>query len=139
MSGFTLAAFICYFATVIFAVYAGFMYLLKPKFFTYHEWVLGKKWEELDSKLQTLILTFMKGIGGAIVALGLAIFAMAIFAFLADEMWSYYTIPIVSLIGWGIWLYLMIFLRKKTGAKAPLVVPVVGIVLIFAGFTLSLF
>ena len=138
MDGFTLAAFICYLSTMVFAIYVGFMYLLKPKFFTYHEWVLGKKWEELDSKLQTLILALMKGIGGAIIALGVAILAMIFFAFLAGEMWAYYTIPAVSLIGWGIWLYIMIFERRKTGARAPLFVPIVGIALILAGFILSL-
>jgi hypothetical protein len=139
MEGFIWAAFALYLVSVIFALYVGFMYLLKPKFFTYHEWVLGKKWEELDYTLQTLILAFMKGIGGAIIALGLAIAAMIFFAFLAGEMWSYYAIPIVSLIGWGIWLFLMIYQRKKTGAKAPLFVPIVGIVLILVGFILSLF
>lgn len=139
MDGFTVAACVCYLVTVIFALYVGFMYLLRSKFFTYHEWVLGKKWEELDFKLQTLIVAFMRGIGGAIIAMGLAILAMVIFAFLSGEMWSYYTIPLVSLIGWGIWLYLMLFQREKTGAKAPLFVPVVGIVLILAGFILSFF
>ena len=139
MDGFTLAAFVCYLVTVVFALYVGFMYLLKPKFFTYHEWVLGKKWEELDFKLQTLIVAFMRGIGGAIVALGMAILAMVIFAFLSGEMWSYFAIPLVSLIGWGIWLYLMLFQRRKTGAKAPLFVPIIGIALILAGSILSLF
>ena len=139
MDAFIWAAFTFYLLSVIFALYVGFMYLLRPKFFTYHEWVLGKKWEELDFKMQTLIVAFMKGIGGAIVALGLALAAMIIFAFLPGELWSYYAIPIVSLIGWGIWLYLMVFQRKKTGAKAPLFVPVIGIALIIAGFILSFF
>ncbi|MBM3120531.1 MAG: hypothetical protein FJ006_13490 [Chloroflexi bacterium] len=139
MDGFTLAAFVCYLVTIVFALYVGFMYLLKPRFFAYHEWVLGKKWEELDLKLQTLILAFMKGIGGAIIALGLAILAMTFFAFLSGDMWSYFAIPLVSLIGWGIWLYLMLFERGKTGAKAPLFVPITGIALILVGSILSLF
>jgi len=107
------AALICYSLSVIFAFIFGFMYLFNPKLFKYHESVLGKKWEKLDSKLQTLLIAFMKGVGGAIVALGLAIAAMIIFAFRSGEMWSYYTIPIVSLIGWGIWLYIMMFIRKR--------------------------
>ena len=139
MDGFLWAAVICYSLSVIFAVVIGFMYLLNPKFFHYHEWALGKKWEELSLKLQILLAAFMKGIGGAIVALGLAIAAMIIFAFSSREMWSYYTIPIVSLIAWGIWFYLMVFLRKKTGAKAPIFVPAVGTVLILIGFILSFF
>ena len=139
MDGFIWAAFTCYLLAVIFAVIFGFMYLLNPKLFNYHEWVLGKKWEKLDFKLQTLLVAFMKGVGGAILALGLAVAAMIIFAFRSDEMWSYYTIPIVSLFGWGIWLYLMMFIRKKTNAKTPIFVPAVGIVLIVVGFILSFF
>ena len=139
MDGFSWAAFTCYLLAVIFAIIFGFMYLLNPKFFNYHEWVMGKKWEELDSKLQTLLIAFMKGVGGAIVALGLALAAMIIFAFRSDEMWSYYAIPIVSLIGWGIWLYIMMFIRKKTNAKTPIFVPAVGIVLIIVGVILSFF
>ncbi len=139
MDGFIWAAFTCYSLSVIFAVVIGFMYLLNPKFFHYHEWALGRKWEELGLKMQTLLAAFMKGVGGAIVALGLAIAAMIIFAFHSGEMWSYYAIPIVSLIGWGIWLYLMMFIREKTNAKTPIFVPVVGIVLIVIGFILSFF
>ncbi len=139
MNGFILASSICYLLAVIFALIFGFLYLLNPKFFHYHEWVLGQKWEKLDIKLQTLIRAFMKGIGGAIIALGVAITAMTIYPFRLGEMWSYYTIPIVSLIGWGFWLYLMIFIRKKAGTRTPIFVPTVGIVLVIIGFTLSFF
>jgi len=139
MDGFIWAAFTCYLLAVVFAVIFGFMYLLNPKLFNYHERALGKKWGELDFKLQTLLIAFMRGVGGAIVALGLAIAAMIIFAFRSGEMWSYYTIPIVSLIGWGIWLYIMMFIRKKTNAKTPIFVPAVGIALIVIGFILSFF
>ena len=139
MDGFIWAAFTCYLLSVILALIIGFKYLLNPKSFKYHEWVLGKKWEELDFKLQTLLVAFMKGVGGAIVALGLAIAAMIIFAFRSGEMWSYYTIPIVSLIAWGIWLFIMMFLRKKTNAKTPIFVPTIGIVLIVVGLLLSFF
>ncbi|MFC2049807.1 hypothetical protein ACFLTN_01350 [Chloroflexota bacterium] len=139
MDGFIWAAFTCYLLAVVIAVIFGFMYLLNPKLFNYHEWALGKKWEELDFKLQTLLIAFMRGVGGAIVALSLAIAAMIIFAFRSGEMWSYYVIPIVSLIGWGIWLYVMMSIRKKTNAKAPIFVPAVGIVLIVVGFILSFF
>ena len=137
MNGLIWASSICYLLSVIFAFIFGFMYLLNPKFFHYHEWVLEKKWEKLDSKLQTLIMAFMKGIGGAIIALGLAITAMILYPLRSGEMWSYYTIPIVSLIGWGVWLYIMMFIKKKTGTKTPIFVPTVGIVLVIIGCILS--
>ena len=139
MDGFIWAASICYLVSIIFALFFGFLYLLNPKCFNYHEWVLGKKWEELDTRLKTLIFAFMRGIGGAIIALGLALAIMTVFPFRSHEIWSYYTIPIVSLIAWGTWLYTLIFIRKKSGAKTPVFVPVVGIALNIIGFILSNF
>ncbi len=139
MDGFIRAAFTCYLLSMVLGIIMGFMYLLNPKFFNYHEWILGKKWEELDPKLRTLLIAFMKGIGGAIVALGLAVAAMVIFAFRAGEIWSYYTIPVVSLIGWGVWLYDMVFIRKRTKARTPIFVPAAGTGLIVLGVILSLF
>lgn len=139
MDGFIRAAFTCYLLSMVLGIIMGFMYLLNPKFFNYHEWVLEKKWEELDPKLQTLLIAFMKGIGGAIIALGLAVAAMVIFAFRAGEMWSYYTIPVVSLVGWGVWLYDMVFIRKRTKARTPIFVPAAGTGLIVLGVILSLF
>lgn len=139
MDGFMWVVLTCYSLSITFAIVIGFLYLLNPKFFHYHEWALGKRWEELSLKLQTLLAAFMKGVGGAIVALGLAIAVIIIFAFPSGEMWAYYAIPIISLIGWGIWLYLMIFIKGKTSAKTPIFVPVVGIVLVVIGFILSFF
>ncbi len=137
MDGLSWAAFTCYLLSVIFAFIFGFMYLLNPKLFKYHEAVLGKKWEKLDSKLQMLLVSFMRGIGVAIIALGLALAAMTIFAFRLNEIWAYYTIPVVSLIAWGVWLYLMLYQRKNTKAKTPIFVPAAGIVLVVIGFILS--
>ncbi len=139
MDGFNWAALTCYSLSVIFAVVMGFIYVLNVKLFHYHEWALGKRWEELGLKLQTLLAAFMKGIGGAIIALGIAIAAMIIFAFTSGETWSYYVIPAVSIIGWGVWLYLMLFIKAKTGAKTPVFVPFIGIALVIVGFVISLF
>lgn len=139
MNGFIWAASVCYLIAVIFAIIIGFMYLLRRKCFNYHEWVLGGKWEELDDKLQALILAFMKGVGGAIIGVALAMIAIIVFAFHSGQIWSYYTIPVVCLFLYGVWLYLMIYLRKKTNAKTPILVPAVGIALIVAGFVLSFF
>lgn len=139
MDGFIWAAFACYLLSVVLGLIIGFLYLLNPKFFNYHGWALGKKWEELDLKLRTLLTAFMKGVGGAIIALGFALAAMIVFAFRSHEMWSYFTIPIVSLIGWGIWLYVMLFITKKTNARTPIFVPAAGIVLTLIGSVLSSF
>ena len=139
MNLFAWAAAACYFLAVIFGVIFGFLYLLTPKVFHYHEWVMGKKWEELDAKMQTLLLSLKRGIGGAILALAVALGSMTIFAFIPGEKWSYTVIPVVGLISFGTWLYTMLMDWSRTKARTPMVVPAIGIVLMVMGFILSFF
>jgi len=139
MDGFTWAAFACYLLAVIGAVIAGFTYLLSPKCMNYHEVAIGKKWGELDVKLQTLLLALMKSCGGGIVSVSLAMVAMLVFPFRSGEIWSYYIIPICGLILIGIPIYAMMVVKRKTNAKPPIIVNATGIVLIVIGLILSFF
>jgi hypothetical protein len=139
MDGFTWAAFACYLLAVIGSVIAGFTYLLSPKCMNYHEVAMGKKWGELDVKLQTLLLALMKSCGGAILSVCLAMVAMLVFPFRSGERWSYYIIPICGLILIGIPIYAMMLVKRKTNAKPPIIVNATAIVLIFIGIILSSF
>jgi hypothetical protein len=139
MDGFTWAAFACYLLAVVGNVTVGFVYLLSPKCMSYHEVAIGKKWGELDVKLQTLLLALMKSCGGGALSVGLAIVAMLVFPFRSGEMWSYYIIPICGLIVIGIPIYAMLVVRKKTNAKPPIIANATAIVLIVIGIILSSF
>ncbi len=139
MNLFTWAAAACYFLAVVFGFIFGLLYLITPRVFHYHEWVMGKKWNELDTRMQTLLLSMKRGIGGAILALAVALAAMTIFAFIPGQRWSYWIIPVVGIISFGTWLYTMVMDRGRTKARTPTVVPVTGIVLMVLGYILSLF
>jgi uncharacterized membrane protein len=137
MDAFTWIAAACYFLAVILGLIFGLMYLFSPRVFRYHEWVMGKKWDELDSKMKTLLLALMRGIGGAMLALAAALASMIVYAFIPGEAWSRWAIPVVGLIAFGGWLYSMVMDKERTKARTPVLVPLVGIGLMIAGFILS--
>ena len=139
MDGFTWAAFACYLVSAIGASIGGLVGMSSREFLPYHAQALGKTWAELDGKLKTLLLAFMSSVGLATVAVGLSVIAMLIFAFISRELWSYYTIPVISLVLAVHTLIVMLDLKKKTGAKTPYIPAAVGIVLIVIGFVLSFF
>ena len=139
MDGFTWAAFACYLLAVIGDVIAGFTYLLSPKCMNYHEVAIGKKWEELDVKLQTLLLALMKSCGGGMISMGLGMVAMLVYPFRSGEIWSYYIIPICGLILIGIPIYAMVTVKKRTNAKPPIIVNTTAILFIIIGAILSAF
>ena len=139
MDGFTWAAFACYLVSLVAALVTGLRYMIRREFMPYHSQALGKTWAELDDKLKTLLLALMRMGGGAAVATCLSGIAMLVFAFISRELWSYYTIPVIGLIGYVTSLSVMLVVKKKTGAKAPYIPAAVGIVLIVIGFVLSFF
>jgi hypothetical protein len=139
MDIFTWAAAACYFLAVVFGLIFGLMYLFSQRVFRYHEWVMGKKWDELDSKMKTLLLALMRGIGGAMLALAVALAVMTIYAYIPGEGWARWAIPVVGLIAFGGWLYSMVMDRERTKARTPMLVPALGIGLMLLGFVLSFF
>ena len=139
MDGFTWGAFACYLLAVSGFIIFGFTYLLSPKCMSYHEVALGKKWEELDAKLQTLLLALMKAGSGGGLSISLAMIAMLVFPFRSGDRWSYYVIPICGLIVSGVTIYAMLLVRKKTNAKPPIILNASGIMLIVIGVILSAF
>lgn len=139
MDGFTWTAFACYLLGAVGAAIFGLMYMARQEFMPYHGQAIGKTWAELDDRLKTLLLALIRSIGVLSTALGISTIAILFFAFISRELWSYYTIPLVELIGWGAFLGIPLVIKKKTGAKTPYMVGFVGIVLVVIGFVLSFF
>ena len=46
----------------------GVIYLVKPKFMSYHQIALQKNWDELGPQFQTLVLALMRAVGGGLIA-----------------------------------------------------------------------
>ena len=101
MDGFTWTAFAIYLLGAIGAVIFGLMYMSRREFMPYHGQAIGKTWAELDDKFKTLFLVLLKAIGIPIMGLGISGIAILFFAFTSRELWSYYTMPVIELFGWG--------------------------------------
>ena len=129
---------VCYGLVAAAAVVFGAVYLLRGRPMPYHEEALGRKFGELDARLQTLLVAMLRVVGGELLACGLGLALLIGLSFRDGENWTIWAMPLLAL---GIVLpnlYATAFVRLKTGARTPVEFPVVGVVLVVAGAALSL-
>jgi hypothetical protein len=129
---------VCYGLVAAAAVIFGAVYLLRGRIMPYHEEALGRGFGELDARLQTLLVAMLRVVGGELVACGLALALTIGLSFRNGEGWTFWAMPLLAL---GIVLpnlYATTFVRRKTGARTPVEVAVVGVALIIAGAIVSL-
>ncbi len=139
MDGFAWAAFICYLIVALGAVLMGFTYLVRSKFMPYHQEALGQNWDQLDRRLQTLLIALMRGGGGVGVGSSISVIIMLFIPFRAGELWAHYAIPAVCLVTGLPLLYATLLVRTRTHASTPVAFVAAGIVLTIVGFILSFF
>jgi hypothetical protein len=129
---------VCYGLVAAFAVIFGAVYLPRGRIMPYHEQALGRRFDELDAGLQTLLVAMLRVVGGELVACGLGLALMIGLSFRNGESWTTWAMPLLAL---GIVLpnlYATTFVRRKTGARTPVELTVVGVVMVVAGAVLSL-
>lgn len=132
-----IAAF-CYGLVAAAAVIFGAVYLVRGRIMPYHEEALGRRFGELDARLQTLLVAMLRVVGGELMACGLGLALLIGLSFRDGDGWTIWAMPLLAL---GIVLpnlYATTFVRHKTGAHTPVEVAAVGVVLIVAGAALSL-
>ena len=139
MSILRMAAGVCYAANAIILILFGVRYLSSKEFQPYHAAAIGRDWNSLDPALQVLLLSFIRGVGAALLAVAISTFAILIFPFREGAAWATYVLPlpllVVSIAGW--WGTRSV--AKATGAAVPERPPLIGIGLTIIGFVLSLF
>ena len=138
MNGTLIAAFVCYFSAALFSAIFGVVYLTRSKFMPYHEDALGLSWSQLDARMQTLLLAFMRISGGGFLAAAVGIMILLLIPFRAGEVWSKYAIPAVGLTSALPALYATILMRRRTPAASPVWAGVLNVALLVLGFVLSL-
>jgi len=129
---------VCYGLVAAAAVIFGTVYVLRGRIMPYHEEALGRRFGELDPALQTLLVAMLRVVGGELVACGLGLALMIGLSFLSGESWTIWAMPLLAL---GIVLpnlYATTFVRRKTGARTPVELTVIGVILVVAGAVLSL-
>jgi hypothetical protein len=139
MSGFTWAAFICYLLVALGGVLIGFRCLTRSNFTPYHQGVLGQNWDQVDGKLQTLLIALYRTVGGGGLGANIGVMTMLFIPFRAGEMWAHYAIPAILLITGLSSLYGALTVRTRTRASSPIPLLSSGVVLTVVGFILSFF
>jgi len=133
------AAEICYAAHAIILIVFGVRYLCSKEFQPYHAAAIGRDWNSLDPALQVLLLTFIRGIGAALLAVAISTIALLIFPFREGATWATYALPLPLLVTdiAGLWGTRKI--AQATGAPVPERPILIAIGLTVFGFLLSLF
>lgn len=137
MSATSIAAFGCYGVVALVTIAFGLIYLLRPSFMPYHQEALARPWQELEPRLQALLLAFLRAAGGGMLASGIGAGAMLLVPFRAGEGWSLVAIPAVELAVVLPMLWATYIVRSRTGAHSPVWLSAAGIALVVAGIALA--
>jgi hypothetical protein len=138
MSATSLAAFACYGVVAVASMVVGAVYLFRPTFMPHHQDAAGKPWEELEPRLQVLILGLMRAAGGGFLGAGIAAAFLLAIPFRDGDAWSHFAIPGIGLATALPMLYATVLIRSRTGARTPVLPGAICVVLILAGVALSM-
>jgi hypothetical protein len=133
-----LAAFACYAAAALFAVAFGAVYMLRSSFMPYHEEALAKPWQQLEPRLQALLLGLMRTTGGGMLVGGVSAGILLLIPFRGGERWSDWAIPSIGLLTVLPSLYATLLVRSRTGAHTPVWAGAAAVGLIALGCILSM-
>jgi hypothetical protein len=132
-----LASFACYALFALSAAAFGAIYMLRSRFMPYHEEALGRSWQELDSRLQVLLLALLRISGAGLLVGGISMAILLLIPFRAGEGWSLWAIPLIGLMTDLPSLYATALIRLRTGAHTPVWASIAGLGLLAAGLILS--
>ena len=138
MNSTQLAAFVCYAIAALIAFIFGTTYLTRKEFMPYHADAVEMEWGEVDKRFQVLILALLRAVGGGWLAVGITFVFLLAFPFREQASWALFALPLVGLAVCGPTLYATLYVRNNTQAAPPLPFVVVAVVLLVAGFVLSI-
>ncbi len=138
MSGPHIVAFTCYLLAYLMALIFAARYLGTDRFMPYHRAAIGADWERLDRGLRVAILGMLKIIGGGMLATAAGGLLMVLFPFRAGEAWALYGTPVPGMCLGLPTLYATRYIARETGAPTPIRPATAFVLLLIAGFALSL-
>jgi len=116
----------------------GLFYLFRTQFMPHHAIAVSKTWAEIDPAFQILLLALMRFIGGAWIATALAMGIVLFIPFRQGMRWARWAVPAMGLVVLLPAFYAMLSITLNTPATAPWKSAVLTIVMLVAGFVLSL-
>ena len=118
---------------VILGLVLGLKYLLATSFTAYHAQVVGKPWEQLEPRVQAIIVGMLRVIGGGFLGLAATVAWLA-YALLAGARWAPWALATITLITLLPALSAALSLRKvEPQANTPVIPSIVAIGLVLLG------
>lgn len=122
---------------VVWAV-VGLVYLTRSEFLSFHADAVGRAWGGVEPAFQVLILALMRALGGAWLAVAVAIAILLAIPFRRGERWARWAIPAVGLTSSSAALWATTFVARHSPAQPPYGAVAFGIVMLLVGLALSL-
>ena len=138
MSALAIAAFICHLAAYLMAVAFALRYLATHRFMPYHHAAIGHDWERLEHGMRVAIVGMLKIVGGGMLAAAAGGLLIVLVPLRAGEAWALYGAPLPGLCLGLPPLYAPLYIRRETGAPTPVAPAIAFLLLLVAGFLLSL-
>jgi uncharacterized membrane protein len=130
-------AFACNLVCVLLLILGGMVYLFSPQIMPYHQEAVGMEWDEIDSRMQIMLLSLLKGAGLAAIVSGVAMGILLLVPFQHGDAWSRWAIPAVGFMLLLPAVCIAAKLAIVTGALIPWTLLFIPIVLLIFGFFLS--
>jgi hypothetical protein len=128
----------CHLLAMVAIGITGLIYLFRSQFMPYHAIAVGKTWSEIDPAFQTLLLALIRAYGGAMTATALAMGILLFIPFRQGVLWVRWVVPSIGLIATIPTVYSGLSVALNTPAKPPWKGVLLVMVLLVAGFILSL-
>lgn len=130
-------AFCLYASAALLAFGAGITYLFRAEFMSFHELAVGQAWDTLPSRVQALVLTLMKAVGAAYVALAFAFAVLLAFPFRQSAGWANGALLVLGLTLAAGSPNAMVFLARATNTAQPVLGPLAAGALCLVAFVLG--
>ena len=131
-----MSTFGCYVLVGFYIYVFSIDHLTRAGFLPWQREAMGKSWAEVDSRMQTLIVGYMRAVGGSLFAVGLTYTAILAIPFVQGQAWAAYALAATGTVAGATGLYTMLYLRRGTSAKPPIWAPIVAILLSILGLIL---
>jgi hypothetical protein len=116
---------IIYFLTGLGLFASALKFIFAKSFFPYHEQAVGMPWEEIDPRLQYMILVLMKVIGVCLTAISLFILFATIQLYYKKEFYlSVMIISGITIVFSGLFI-ITYMVYRKTRAKTPWIAAII--------------
>lgn len=119
------------------AIY-GFLYLIRNQFMPYHAAALGRTWEELDLRLQTLLIGLLKIVGGCMLTCSVVGYVLLWIPFRENSAWANWALFVIVSCGGLPAVYSTFLVHARTGAATPRIPGLVTVVAGAVAFVLAL-